>query len=147
MLSSTNTTITQPSQTQQPSPRNYDPPPLPSQYSIHTTPHNFPQQVSSNTNDTNTLQVQPAVQFQTTAPTRQIILQTLAYITLKIHKHKIYNLVQPSILFIPIHYLITLPLETFLGFHYKPFQLTHYHVVLQVQIPKYHNTLQQVIFK
>ena len=48
-------------------------------YSFHTTPNNSPQQGSTNTNGTNTLQVQPAVQFQTTTPTRQPILQTLAY--------------------------------------------------------------------
>ena len=60
-------------------PRNYDPPPLPSQYSIHTTPHNSPQQGSSNPNGTTTFQFQPEVQFQTTTQTRQPNLKTLSY--------------------------------------------------------------------
>ena len=63
------TTVTQQFQTQQPSPRNYDPPP---QYFTQTTPHNSPQQASSNTNATNTLQVRT--------------------LQLKQHKLKIYNL-------------------------------------------------------
>ena len=56
-LSTSNTHITQPLQTQQTSPRIYDPPPPPSQYSTQTTPHNSPQQ------DTNAPQIQPTVQF------------------------------------------------------------------------------------
>ena len=60
-------------QTQQTLPRNYDPPPLPSQLATQTTSHNSPQQGSSNTQTTNT------VQFQTTTPTTQPIVQTLAY--------------------------------------------------------------------
>ena len=75
-LSTTNTNITR---TQQLSPRNYDPPPLPSQYSTQKSPNNSPQQGSSNTHGTNAPQIQPTVQFQTTTPTRQPILQTLAY--------------------------------------------------------------------
>ena len=59
-LSTSNTHITQEFQTQQTSSRNYDPPLLSSQYSTQTTPHNYPQQGSSNTKTTNT------VQFQTT---------------------------------------------------------------------------------
>ena len=47
-LSTSNTHITQHLLAQQTSPRNYDPPPLPSQYSTQTTPHNSPQQGSSN---------------------------------------------------------------------------------------------------
>ena len=43
-----------------------------------TTPHNPPQQVYSNTHATNAPQIQPTVQFQSTTPTRQPILQTLA---------------------------------------------------------------------
>ena len=92
-LSTANTYISQPSQTQQPSPQNYDPPPLPSQYSTHTTPYNSPQQGSSNTNGTNTLQVQPTVQFQTTTSTRQPILQSLAYTPAQNTQTQIYNLV------------------------------------------------------
>ena len=74
-----NTTVTQQFQTQQPSPRNYDPPPLPLQYSTQTTPHNSPQQGSSNTNGTNALQVEPETQFQTTTQPRQPVLKTLSY--------------------------------------------------------------------
>ena len=65
--------MTQQFQTQQTSPRTYDPPPLPQHYSIQTSPHNFPQQCSSNTQTTRT------VQIQTTTPTTQPIVQTLAY--------------------------------------------------------------------
>ena len=77
-LSTLNTTVTQPFQTQSPL-RNFDPPPLPTQNSFQTTPHNSPQQSSSNTNGTNALQVQPETQFQTTTQLRQTILQTLSY--------------------------------------------------------------------
>ena len=77
-LSTSNTTETKPFPTQQPS-RNYDPPPLPTQYSTQTTPYNSPQQRSSNTNGTNTLQVQSETQFCTTTHPRQPILQTLLY--------------------------------------------------------------------
>ena len=44
-----------------------------------------------------------------------------------------------------MHYPITLPLENFLDIHYKPFQLIHYHTVLQVQILLVHNIPQQTI--
>ena len=73
ILSTSNTNITQPFQTQQPSPRNYDPPPLPPQYSTGTTPHNSPQQSSSNTQTMNT------VQFHTTTSTTQPTQQTLSF--------------------------------------------------------------------
>ena len=43
---------------------------------MQTTPHNSPQQGSSNTNAS---QIQPTVQFQTTTPTRQPISQTFTY--------------------------------------------------------------------
>ena len=64
---------TQQLQTQQTSPRTYDPHPLPPQYSIQTSSHNSSQQCSSNIKTTNT------VQFQTTTPTTQPIVQTSAY--------------------------------------------------------------------
>ena len=72
-LSTSNTTITQQFQTQQTSPQNYNPPPLPPQYFIQTSPHFSPQLGSTNTQTTNT------VQFQTTTPTTQSIEQTLEY--------------------------------------------------------------------
>ena len=72
-LSTFNTNVAQPFQTQQTAPRNYNPPPLSLQYSTQITPHNSPQQVSSNTQTTNT------VQFQTTTPTTQPIVQFLTY--------------------------------------------------------------------
>ena len=145
--STTKTKSAQPSQAQQPSPRNYDPSPLPPQYATHNTLYNSHQERSSNTNGTDTSQVQPPVQFQTTTATRQPNLQILAYTPAQ-------NLqtqnIQPGLtskIFTLIHYLIILPLETFLGFHYKPFQLTHYHIVSQVQTPIVHNTPEQVILK
>ena len=45
----TNTIDTQPPQTHHTIQRNYDPPPPPSENSIHSTPHNSPQQGTSNT--------------------------------------------------------------------------------------------------
>ena len=45
-ISTSYITITQPLQTQQTPPRNYDLSPLPAQYSAHTTPHKSPQQGS-----------------------------------------------------------------------------------------------------
>ena len=75
-LSTSHTYISQPLQTERTSPCNYDSPPLPSQYSPHTTPHNSPQQGHFNSNGTTTFQTQPEVQFQTT---RQPTLQTLSY--------------------------------------------------------------------
>ena len=78
-LSTSNTHITQPFQTQQPSTRNCDPPSPPSQYLTETTRHDSPQQGSSTTHGTNAPQIQPTVQFQTTTPTRQPVLRTLAY--------------------------------------------------------------------
>ena len=78
-VSTSDTNITPQFQTQQPSPRNYDPPPIPPQYSTQTTSHNPPQQGSSNTPVTNLPQIQPTVPFQTTTPTRSPLLPTLAY--------------------------------------------------------------------
>ena len=48
-LSVTNTIDTQPPQSHHTIQRNYDPPPPPSENSTHSTPHNSPQQGSSNT--------------------------------------------------------------------------------------------------
>ena len=49
VLSTSNAKILQPSQTQVPSPRNYNPPPVPPQVSTQINTHNSPQQSSSNT--------------------------------------------------------------------------------------------------
>ena len=62
-LSTSNTHVSQEFQTQQDSPRNYNPPSIPPQYSLQTSTHNSPQQGSSNT------QITRIVQFQTTTPT------------------------------------------------------------------------------
>ena len=78
-LSTSNTHLTQPLQTQHPSPRNYDPPPPPLQHSAQTTPHNSPQQGSSHTQNLTTLQTHPTVQFQTNTPTRHSPLQHIPY--------------------------------------------------------------------
>ena len=77
-LSTLDTTVTQQFQTQHPSPRNYDPSPIPPQYSTQPPPHNSPQQGSSETNGTNILQAQSNIHFQTTTPSRQPNLQTLS---------------------------------------------------------------------
>ena len=53
-ISTANRNITQPSQTQPPSPRNYDPPPLPPQFATYNTLHKTPPQNSSNKNGPDT---------------------------------------------------------------------------------------------
>ena len=76
ILSTSNTNITQPSQTQILSPRNYNPPPVPPQFSTQINTHNSPQPSSSNTHyiaqNTNT------VHFQTPTPSSSEI-QTSTY--------------------------------------------------------------------
>ena len=77
VLSTSNTNFTQPSQTQVPSPRNYNPPPVPPQFSTQINTHNSPQQSSSNTHhitqNTNT------VHFQTPTPPSPAEIQTSTY--------------------------------------------------------------------
>ena len=77
VLSTSNTNITQPSQTQVPSHRNYNPPPVPPQFSTQINTHNSPQQSSSNTHhitqNTNT------VHFQTPTPPSPAEIQTSTY--------------------------------------------------------------------
>ena len=138
-LSTSDTNVHQLFQTQQPPPRNYDPPLLPPQNSTQTTSHNFPQQCFSDTNGTNTSHVEHELQFQTTTQPKQLVLQTLSY-TQKI---------QPGLTIKTLHsnnHLTILPLEIFLDLHYKLFLIAQYYTVLRVQIPKTHNTLRQLIF-
>ena len=81
-ISMTNDTETLSSSIHQTIPRNYDPPPPPSIHSTHSTPHNSPQQGSSNTFFTQ----QPPLnetQFQTTTPPIQSP-QTIPYIPAQI---------------------------------------------------------------
>ena len=59
---------------------------------------------------------------------------------LKPHKLEIYNLAYSSILFIQLHFLSILPLEIFPDLHYKLFLITHYRTVLIT-----HNTLPQLL--
>ena len=77
ILSTSNTNITQPSQTQILSPGNYNPPPVPPQFSTQINTHNSPQPSSSNTHyiaqNTNT------VHFQTPTPPSSSELQTSTY--------------------------------------------------------------------
>ena len=77
ILSTSNTNITQPSQTQILSPRNYNPPPVPPQFSTQINTHNSPQPSSSNTHyiaqNTNT------VHFQTPTPPSSSEIQTSTY--------------------------------------------------------------------
>ena len=77
ILSTSNTNITQPSQTQILSPRNYNPPPVPPQFSTQINTHNSPQPSSSNTHyiaqNTNT------VHFQTPTPPSSSKIQTSTY--------------------------------------------------------------------
>ena len=84
VLSTSNTTNTQPSQAQ-PSPRQtYDPPSIPSQFSTQTYSHYSPQQGSSNTQHTNTVQFQtqtspspPTIQTSTYTPAQNNTIQTI----------------------------------------------------------------------
>ena len=138
-LSISNTTIIQAFQTQQNSLRNYDPPPLSPQYSTQTTPHNSPQQGSSNTQTTNT------VQFQTTTPTTQPNIPTLAYTPAQ--KTQTQN-IQSALTINTLHSnaipnyttsrnLFRLPLQLF--------QLTHYRVASLVHTLIIRNGLLQTI--
>ena len=140
-ISTSNTIITCPLRTKQISPRNYDPPPHPSQYSVYTNPHNSRRQGSSNPNATTIFQNQPQVQCQTTTLTRQPILQTLSYTPAQnTQTHKI----PPGF---SINTLHSNPRATFitsrifLDLNYKSFLRAHYRIVLQAQAPMIHNTL------
>ena len=88
--------MTQPFETQQESPRNYDLPSIPPQYPIHTTPHLSLHQGSSNTDDITTLQVQPESHFLSTTLTRQLVIiyqKKLNWLQFKLLKRRIYNLI------------------------------------------------------
>ena len=73
MLSTSQTNVTQPSQTQRFPRQNYDPPSIPPQFSIQIHTHNSPQQGSSNNQHTNT------VHFQTPTPPSTPEIQTSTY--------------------------------------------------------------------
>ena len=77
ILSTSNTNITQPSQTQILSPRNYNPPPVPPQFSTQTNTHNSPQPSSPNTHYI--AQNTKTVHFQTPTPPSSSELQTSTY--------------------------------------------------------------------
>ena len=78
VLSTSNTNITQPSQTQEvPSPRNYNPPSVPPQFSTQINTHNSPQQSSSKTH--NITQNTSTVHFQTPTPSSPSEIQTSTY--------------------------------------------------------------------
>ena len=77
VLSTSNTTITHPSHTQILSPRNYNPPSVPPQFSTQQNTHNSPQQSSSNTHSIT--QNNNTVHFQTPTPPSSSEIQTLTY--------------------------------------------------------------------
>ena len=76
-ISTSDTHITPQLQTQQPSPRNYDTPSIPPQYSFQTLSHTPPQPGSST--HTNVSQSPLTVQFNTTSPTRTLPLSIIPY--------------------------------------------------------------------
>ena len=76
-MSQYNTNITQPSQTQILSPRNYDPPPIPPQFSTQINTHVSPQPSSSNTHSIT--QNNNTVHFQTPTPHSSSEIQTSTY--------------------------------------------------------------------
>ena len=77
VLSTSNTTITHPSHTQILSPRNYNPPSVPPQFSTQINTINSPQQSSSNTHSIT--QNNNTVHFQTPTPPSSSEIQTLTY--------------------------------------------------------------------
>ena len=77
VLSTSNTTITHPSHTQILSPRNYNPPSVPPQFSTQINTYNSPQQSSSNTHSIT--QNNNTVHFQTPTPPSSSEIQTLTY--------------------------------------------------------------------
>ena len=77
VLSTSNTTITHPSHTQILSPRNYNPPSVPPQFSTQLNTHNSPLQSSSNTHSIT--QNNNTVHFQTPTPPSSSEIQTLTY--------------------------------------------------------------------
>ena len=77
VLSTSHTNITQPSQTQVSPRQNYDPPPLPSQFSTQIHNQNSPQPSSSNTQ--HTAQNTNTVHFQTPTPPSHSEIQTSTY--------------------------------------------------------------------
>ena len=77
VLSTSNTTITHPSHTQILSPRNYNPPSVPPQFSTQINTHNSPQKSSSNTHSIT--QNNNTVHFQTPTPPSSSEIQTLTY--------------------------------------------------------------------
>ena len=77
VLSTSNTTITHPPHTQILSPRNYNPPSVPPQFSTQINTHNSPQQSSSNTHSIT--QNNNTVHFQTPTPPSSSEIQTLTY--------------------------------------------------------------------
>ena len=79
ILSTSNTNIFQPFHTQRSPRQNFDPPPIPPQFSTQINTHNSPQQGSSNTQPTHT------VHFQTTTPSTQPVVQTSTYAPAQTH--------------------------------------------------------------
>ena len=77
VLSTSNTNITQPSQTQISSTRNYNPPPVPPQFSTQINTQNSPQQSSSNTH--HITQNTHTVHFKTPTPPSPSEIQTSTY--------------------------------------------------------------------
>ena len=77
VLFTSNTTITHPSHTQILSPRNYNTPSVPPQFSTQINTHNSPQQSSSNTHSIT--QNNNTVHFQTPTPPSSSEIQTLTY--------------------------------------------------------------------
>ena len=73
VLSTPHTSVIQPTQTQISPRQNYDPPPLPPQFTTQSNTHNSPQQGSSNVQNTNT------VHFQTPTPPTLPNIQTSTY--------------------------------------------------------------------
>ena len=73
VLSTSPTNVTQPSQTQTSPRQNYDPPPIPRQFTTQINTHNSPQQGSSNVQHTKT------VHFQTPTPLSLPNIQTSTY--------------------------------------------------------------------
>ena len=118
VLSTSHTKITQPSQTQASPRQNYDPPPIPPQFSTQIHTHNSPQQGSSNTQ--HNTQHNNAVHFQTPTPPSPPEIQNSTYTPAQ---SKPVQNVQTSLNIntIQIHLSITQLLDIFLDLHYNPY--------------------------
>ena len=130
-MSQYNTNITQPSQTQILSPRNYDPPPTPPQFSAQINTHFSPQPSSSNTRPIT--QNNTTVHFQTPTLSSSSEVQTNPVQTTQpiLNINTIHS--NPTSNYTTVRHLSRPPLQ--------PILTDHYHTILPVPIQVIPNNL------